>query len=83
MCHGRVKDKHEIHLQVELTGFGNDSLGEDVGEVDLKMTQIFLFKTTGRVGVPLRNRFVQRVKKGIDNELSFRHAEFEVTARLP
>lgn len=39
--------------QVELTEFGNDSLEEDVREIELKMTQIILSKATGRVEFPL------------------------------
>lgn len=82
LSHGWVEDKHEIRSQVELTAFGNDSLGEDE-EVKLKMTQRFLSQTTGRVGVPKRNKLEQRVKRDTDNELRFRHVEFKVTARLP
>lgn len=33
--------------------FGHDSLGEDVREVELKMTQRFLSKVTERVEAPL------------------------------
>lgn len=77
-------------MQEELKGFSSDSLGGDVRKVELKMAQRCLSKVTGRVEVPLtkaeipkRNRFEQRAKRDADNEFTFKHVEFEVTARPP
>lgn len=54
------------------------------------MTQRILSKGIGRMELPLTEgvipggtSFEQGVKRGTDNELSFIHAEFEVTARPP
>lgn len=44
---------------------------------------IYCGEMLGRASVSQRFRLEQRVKRGIGHELSFRHAESEVTIRPP